>query len=100
MPPGLLGKRLIFLRALVESAESRTDIEVAPSGVAVDLALATEADELENYLSDHALIEGMTADHITVTRYAIDIIEDLDGSDRVPMPPAKETPDKVAPKHD
>jgi hypothetical protein len=100
MPPGLVGKRLVFLRALVEAAEYRTDVGVDPSGVAADLALATELDELENYLRDNRLIEGMTADHVAVTRYAIDIIEGLEGSDEVPEVPGTDAREKTAPKND
>lgn len=68
-----------MLRALVVTAEHRTDVGVDPVEVALELGIdTTEASRLENWLTDRGYIEGLTQSHVKVTALAVDTIEELD----------------------
>jgi predicted nucleotide-binding protein len=92
MRPGLKGNRLAFLRALVKTAEGRTDVGVDPVEVAGEIGIDDdEAGKLENWLKGRGYVEGMTQSHIAITAEAVDAVEELDEQDAA-VPAAEERP--------
>ena len=76
--PKLTGNRLKFLRALVQCAEWRTDTGAPIAEVGAECGFSPdEVSQLDDWLTSHHFIEGLTATNVSVTALAIDTLEEL-----------------------